>query len=312
MSVCGFATMTVPAHAEILTIAGLKPAGSSEFVEVQAIAVDRFGGRDGEELSFELEKKLSDIAIFDQPYFDVVNDRSAIEPEITLRGLVTSGVDEFETTEKRTRCVQRNDDDECTLRKDVNVNCIKRVVEVLAQVRAEDYTDGRNIYSKSFPRESSQSICFGDDKEFKSSTSVIRGLISGVAFAVRRELAPTQYQREVRVLESRKKMEKADKKFFKAAIKMTKSNEDEACRMWDEAGANGLVHVSLAFNRALCAEKRGDLDYAMKLYGEARALSPNKYEISESIDRATEYQRAMDEWNRRQSKLSGEVAAKQG
>ncbi|MGB5485488.1 tetratricopeptide repeat protein, partial [Parasphingorhabdus sp.] len=78
-------------------------------------------------------------------------------------------------------------------------------------------------------------------------------------------------------------------------------NPAEACRMWDEAAQNGLVHLSLAFNRGLCAEQRGDLDNALAHYDEAMSLSPGKFEVSEAINRTSAHQRALDEWGLRQS-----------
>ena len=71
--------------------------------------------------------------------------------------------------------------------------------------------------------------------------------------------------------------------------------------MWDEAARNGQVHISLTFNRALCAEQRGDLDAALVLYDEADRISPGKLEVIESIDRTSAHRRALDEWELRQS-----------
>ena len=71
--------------------------------------------------------------------------------------------------------------------------------------------------------------------------------------------------------------------------------------MWDEAAANGLVHLSLQFNRGLCAEQRGDLEEALALYQEAGRLSPGKLEVTQALQRTGDHLRALDEWEERQS-----------
>ncbi|MGB5484437.1 tetratricopeptide repeat protein [Parasphingorhabdus sp.] len=289
------------AQAEVLTIEGLTPASSPEFAEIQSIAIGDFGGSDGRALAFELEDRLSAVTVFGQPYFDVIGGRSAVQSDASLSGNVTAGIEEYETVARRRRCVKRGEKDKCLTYKDIEVDCLSRTIDFRAQVRATRYRDGRSIYTQAYPDQNEQTICFGDDDEFASSESVIRTMVSGAASAIRNDLAPREYRFEVRILENRKGMTKAEGQYFKAAIKMTKSNPAEACRMWDEAAQNGLVHLSLAFNRGLCAEQRGDLDAALALYDEAISLSPGKFEVSEAINRTNAHQRALDEWGLRQS-----------
>ena len=293
------------AQAEVLTIEGLTPASASEFTEIQSIAIERFGGSDGRALAFELEDRLSAITIFDQPYFDIIGGRSAVESDASLSGNVTAGIEEYETVERRRRCVKRGEKDKCITYKDIKVDCLSRTIDFRAQVRATRYSDGRSIYTETFPGQDEQTVCFGDDEDFRSSESVIRSMLSDTATAIRNDLAPKEYRVEVRILESRKGMSKAEGNYFKAAIKMTKSDPAEACRMWDEAARNGMVHLSLAFNQGLCAESRGDLDSALAHYDEALSLSPGKFEVTQSIDRIRAHQRALDEWELRQSGGSG-------
>jgi hypothetical protein len=293
------------AQAEVLMIEGLTPARAPEFAEIQTIAIYDFGGSDGRALAFELEDRLAAITVFDQPYFDVIGGRSAVDSDASLSGNVTAGIEEYETVAKRRRCVKRGEKDKCITYKVLEVDCLSRTIDFRAQVRATRFRDGRSIYSESFPDKNEQTVCFGDDEEFASSEAVIRSMVSGAASAIRNDLAPSEYRFEVRILESRKGMSKAESNFFKAAIKMTKSDPAEACRMWDEAAQNGLVHLSLAFNRGLCAEQRGDLDSALAHYDEALSLSPGKSEVALSITRVSAHQRALDEWELRQSVGSG-------
>ena len=312
LAAIGVLGLSTASHAEILTIDGLTPAGSPDFATVGTIAIDQFGGSDGQELAFELEDVLSGVSVFDQAYFDVIGGRSSVDPDATLTGTATTGIDRYETVESRRRCVARDKDKKCTEHKNIKVDCLKRVIDFRAQVRASSYEDGRRIYSRSLPEKQEQTICFGDDEEFSSSESEIRKMVGNAARAIRSDLAPRQYRSNIRVLESRKGMDKAERKFFKAAVKMTKSDQTEACRMWDEAAMNGQVHISLIFNWGLCAERSGDLEVALDRYQQAQVLSPKKYEVRQAIDRVNDHLRALEEWNARQSALSPESATEQG
>jgi len=295
------AGMASAAQAEVLTIEGMTPANSPEFAEIRSIAIERFGGSDGRALAFELEDRLVDVNIFGQPYFDVIGGRSAVQPDATLSGNVTAGIEEFDTVAMRRRCIERGDKDKCVTYKDIKVKCVNRIIDYRAQVRATRFSDGRSIYTESFPDKQEQTVCIGDEQDFASSESVIRAMISSTASAIRNDLAPRPYRQDIRILESRKGMARAESDFFKAAIKMTKTNAEEACRMWDEAAENGLIHISLTFNRGLCAEQRGDLDAALMLYDEADRLSPGKMEVTQARQRAIDHRRAQEEWELRQS-----------
>ncbi|MEH6789408.1 tetratricopeptide repeat protein [Parasphingorhabdus sp.] len=263
--------------------------------------MDGFGGRDGRALAFELEDRLSAVNILGQPYFDVIGGRSAVQPDASLSGNVTADITHRDTVAKRRRCVERDAKDKCTSYKDIDVDCRTRLIDFRAQIRATRFEDGRTIYAESFPNRNEQTVCFGDDQDFASSETVIRSMIADTAEAIRGDLAPRQYRQDIRILESRNGMSKADAALFKAAIQMTKTDASEACRMWDEADANRLVHLSLQFNRALCAEQRGDLDEALALYQEAGRLSPGKLEVTQALQRTSDHRRALDEWELRQS-----------
>ena len=239
--------------------------------------------------------------MFGQPYFDVIGGRSAVQVDATLSGNVTAGVEQYETVAKRRRCVERDDKNKCVTHRNIKVDCLTRTIDFRAQVRATRYSDGRSIYTESFPDRNEQTICFGDDEDFASSESVIRAMVANAAGAIRNDLAPVQYRQDIRILESRKGMTKAEGNAFKDAIRMTKSDAAEACRMWDEAASAGLLHISLVFNRGLCAEQRGELETALVLYGEAERLSPGKLEVTEALQRTSDHLRALEEWEARQS-----------
>ncbi len=282
-------------QAETLQIEGLYPARVDNVAEIKSIAIDRFGGNDGTALAFEIEDKLSDVEIDGAPYFKIMAGRSAVQPEATLSGTATAGIEEYPTTGYRDRCVERNDKGKCEKRKSVKVSCLKRVIDFQAQIRLSRFSDGQTIYSDRKSNSNEQTVC-GRKESFVSSEEVIRGMINSAAYSVRRDLAPIERRENIRVLESRKGMDKVSAKFFKAAVKMTKTDEREACRMWDQAAANSALHRSVAFNRGLCAEKEGALGKALTFYTEAGQLAGGKTEIGQAIRRVEDRQRALDDW----------------
>ncbi|QTD56812.1 hypothetical protein [Parasphingorhabdus cellanae] len=288
--------LATTAQAETLQIDGLYPARVDNIAEIKSIAIDRFGGDDGIALAFAIEDKLSDVKIDGASYFKIMAGRSAIQPEATLSGTATAGIEEFPTTGYRDRCVKRDDKGKCKKRKSIEVSCLKRVIDFQAQIRLSRFRDGQTIYSERKSNGHEQTVC-GRKESFSSSEAIIRGMISSAAYSVRRDLAPIERQQKIRVFESRKAMDKATANLFKAAVKMTKTDEREACRMWDQAAMNSAPHRSIAFNRALCAEQEGALEKAVTLYSQAGQLAGGKTEISQAIRRVEDRQRAMDDWD---------------
>ena len=311
-SLIGLFGLASTVQAEVLAIEGMAPAKSPDFVDIQSIAIEGFGGPDGRALAFELEDRLAAISILGQRYFTVIGGRSAVRPDASLSGNVTVAVEEYERVEKRRRCIKRGEKDKCASYKHIEMDCLTRTIDYRAQVRATRYRDGRSIYTESFPSQYEQTICFGDDEDFRSSESVIQDMLAETADRIRHDLAPREYHQDIRILESRKDMAKAEAAYFKAAIKMTKSDAEESCRMWEEADRNGLTHVSLSFNRGLCAEQRQEFDTAIALYEEADGLSPGKSEVREALRRVHDHQRALVEWDLRQSVATDTNVEEQG
>ncbi|MEP2101849.1 MAG: hypothetical protein ABJP02_10100 [Parasphingorhabdus sp.] len=294
--------LAATAQAETLRVEGLYPARAPDVASIKSIAIDRFGGSDGTALAFAIEDRLSDVEIDAAPYFKIMTGRSAIEPEATLSGTATAGIEEYETREYRERCIERNDKGKCEKRKSIKVLCLKRVIDFQAQVRLSRFRDGQTIYSDRKSDGNEQTVC-GRKESYSSSEEIIRNMISRAAKSVRRDLAPIEKRRNIRVFESRKDMDKATANLFKAAIKMTKTDEQEACRMWDEASVNSAPHRSITYNRGLCAEKDGALEKALTLYGETGQLAGSKTEIKQAIRRVEDRQRALDDWDIRFASL---------
>jgi len=286
------------ANAETLKISGLYPAARDGATQVESISIENFGGRDGDDLGFAIEKKLQAINFDGEPYFTVMTGRSATDPDAILSGTATARIEEYNTTAYRSRCVERNEKGKCTEHKSRKVPCLKRVIDFDGNLRLSNFSDGRSIFTRGLSDKNEQTIC-DRDENFSSSRGEIQRMIDKVAYSVRRDLAPIEVTRDIRVLESRKGMEKGQKKAFKAAVKMTKTNEAEACRMWSELAANSAPHGSLAFNIGLCAEQVGDFENALAQYDKASSLLGKKTQIDQGIRRIRDRQQANADWNAR-------------
>ena len=301
--------LSAPAHSETLRIDGLYPARAKNVATIESISIERFGGSDGTDLSFEIEDQLSGLEIGGVPYFRVIAARSAIAPDATMAGTATASVEEFKVKEYRDICIERNDKDKCEKRESREVTCLKRIIDFRARYRMSRYSDGQNIYSQSKSDSHEQSVCLRDES-FSSQEKIIQNMIGKMAQNVRFDLAPVERSQSIRVLESRKDMDKDTAKLFKAAVKMTKKDEREACRMWDSTAENKAPHQSLLFNQGLCAEQAGQLDRAISLYRQADQLGRSKIEIRQAIQRANDHQTALADWDLRMETLSNRNAGK--
>lgn len=172
--------LAVTAQAETLRVEGLYPARAPDVASIKSIAIDRFGGSDGTALAFAIEDRLSDVEIDAARYFKIMTGRSAIDPEATLSGTATAGIEEYETREYRERCVERNDKGKCKKRKSIEVPCLKRVIDFQAQIRLSRFSDGQTIYADRKTNGNEQTVC-GRKENFSSSEDIIDGMINSAA-----------------------------------------------------------------------------------------------------------------------------------
>jgi len=121
---------------------------------------------------------------------------------------------------------------------------------------------------------------------------MVEELARGFADELRRDLAPTARLEDIRILESRDGIAKADHARFKAAIRQTKNDVAGACAAFDGLLAAYPDAVSLIFNVGLCHESAGELAEASGQYQAALALSPRKLEPQEGLGRIVSRLRA--------------------
>ena len=119
---------STPASAETLTVEGLYPARNREAAQVGSLVVERFGGREGRELSFALEGMLAELAIYGQPYFRVVAERSDAPADAVLSGIANAAVENQPVEENRKECVERDGNDKCLREEQQKIRCQRRIV----------------------------------------------------------------------------------------------------------------------------------------------------------------------------------------
>jgi hypothetical protein len=305
----GGATM---AQAESLTIAGIYPAGEDAPSEVREIAIDNFGGQAGERLAFAIEDNLRGARIEGEEWFtitlnstgrDVViiydrregaqgaPDIARSGPEAVLRGTASVEVNEYASgTKDVEKCVKRDDRDDCIERKTETYKCRTLAVNMRPELRLVARA-GRSLYSRSELRTNEERFC-ADEQYRPSVDNLVQRLIDAFASEVRYDLAPVQRVENVRVLETRKGLAKADSTAFRAAVQLTKNDPYGACLEFGRLEATNPDHTSVLFNIGLCHEGAGDLDAAEDYYRRTLALKAGTDYAESGLSRIASRRRA--------------------
>ena len=216
------------ALAEVLTVEGVYPARTAGAVEVEEITVERFGGDVGEQLAIAITDRLEDVRLDSQPYFTIksatgggntyhIYGAAGAAPEqalsgpvgATLRGTASGEVSEVrDGSEKRTRCVRRDDNKKC-IEETVDVfRCRKMTVHFSPSLRLIA-REGGTLYAADDDLVQSQRYC-ANDKSEPSPARMMDSMVDEFAQRVRYDLAPEFRRADVRIMEGRKGLAKAD------------------------------------------------------------------------------------------------------
>jgi tetratricopeptide (TPR) repeat protein len=292
------------AKAETLTIDALYPARDRDAAQVGSLVVERFGGREGRELSFALEGALAEVNVYGQPYFRVVAERSNAPADAILSGIANAQVQNQPVEESRKQCVERDDNDRCIREDQVKINCQRRVVTLNPSLRMARIDDGAIIYQRQIYKSDQLVVC-PDRQASRSLPDTISLLVEQVADEVRSDIAPVFRSDAIRVLEGRKGLDKDQSNRFKDALKATFRNPQAACDIWQALDTEVPGQSSIVFNLALCAEQRGELDEAQTRYRQAQTLLPREPAIRAAFDRIAARQAAERDYNAREARLEG-------
>lgn len=264
-----------PLSAETLPIEGVYAARSDAALTTKTIAVDAFTGDEGPALEFAIKDALQAIE-FERsgPWFEIV-PTDGDDVQAVLRGSASYELFEERLESKReTKCLKKNEDKECIKERVSYIPCYRLSLRYFPEVRLMA-VDGRDLYAHSTSQEASRSYC-EDDTNVPSANSLLKRMHERVARGMRLTLAPVRRYENVRVLESRKSLNREDRKPFKQAVKMTKHDVLGACLAFRELEDRNPQHVSVLFNVGLCHENEGDLLTARGYYERALQVEPGK------------------------------------
>ena len=267
------------ARAETLQITGEFPAANREASFLRSVSVDRFGGADGPALAIAIERALTNSQ------FEVLGGRAGRDTaEGSVSGAVSTGVDMQPFTRKEKKCVEKAADGKCTKEEEVSIPCIRRIIDMNADIRVVRNTDGKILFSEGRPIRDETSWCERQSPN-RTVETVVSGALRDIAESMRSALVPHVDTYQVRVRESTKGLTKEIAQRFKDLVKLTKRDPRGACAGWDALQAEAAGYPSLVFNLGICAEQRGDYEAAVKLYTDA--VRAGAGEGNEAANRAT-------------------------
>lgn len=298
--------VAAPATAETLTIDGADPAAAN-VNDLIRISVERFDGEDGAAFAQQLEAELGNAQFGGRRYYRIVAPESGAPTDGLVTGTTRTSVDEVPVTEKRKRCVEDDpaDKKKCLKEVDVDIRCGRRTVTVTTTVRLVAIGDGSVRYTRPLNARDQQTWC-PDRSASRSVDDFIAASHRDQVRAIRGDLAPRDYALDVRVEESTKALAKPAQAAFKAAVRLTKTDQVGACAAWTALTRDVEPTVALAFNLGLCAEKRGEFDAAIDWYGEAQRQGSRSGAIPDALARIDRHRRALSDWDVRQRLIAGE------
>jgi len=277
VSACLFAVHA--ANAETLPVRGVYPAMNDEAAALNTIAIEAFGGVDGQAIGIAAGDMLRAVRVEGEPWFRIVPASARMDSDAVLQGTANaeswrrdSGTREVE------RCVERDENRDCIREEKRQIPCWDTVVRLEPRIRLVA-GDGRLIHAKDEGREASRRFCRDDDPP--SVESMISELVDGIAQQLRFDLAPVDRLEDIRVMESRDGLQGEDRNAFREAVRLTKSDRAAACAQWEALEPANPENVSVLFNLGLCAESADELGQAESYYRRAlmsssRADYPNQ------------------------------------
>ena len=282
--------ISLPASAETLQISGIYPAASDGAAALNVISVERFSGPDGPALSFRVSDRLRSAQVQGEPYFTVLVEQLAADADAVLTGHLLPTFSEQEYEGEREICWAEDDRGRCIERREITLDCIR----VTMNVRPEMQLIGRNgnlLWNSDLHRSHRTSFCPELDDAPDADGPIAR-MIDEIADETRRQLAPVYRVHDVRIMERRRGLEGQDRDDFRAAIRLTDTDEEAACAEFERLHAANPDHPALSFNIGLCAEQRYDIDAAESAYSHALQFEDSDDEAQAGLQRLQDRMRA--------------------
>lgn len=297
------------AAAETIPVRGVYSGNVDVPADIELIVVEPFGGDVGQDVELALTDVLGGVSIRGAPWFDLISPdalinatvevegnagtvtRAALAPDARLRGTVRSEAYEREVEPRIEReCVARDDDDKCTERREVRIECAELTVRVDPRILLLT-ARGEQLYSHNQSRSESVRFC-ADDGAVPSVLDIANTMVDGIVGTIRADLAPTESLRNIRVMERRRDLRREDRGAFRDAVRATNESIEAACSGFEALEVANPAHVSVLFNIGLCYESGGELEAAADYYTRALAIDPGRDYPGDGMSRVRSRQRA--------------------
>jgi len=298
--------IAAPATAETLTINTGDPA-AADVTDLLSISVERFEGEDGAAFAQALEAELAAATFHGSRFYRIVAPESGAPTDALVTGTVRASVDETPVIEQRRRCTEYDpaDKKKCIKEIDVDIRCRRRTAAVATTVRLVAIADGSIRHTRPLNARDQVTVC-PDRSAPPSVEDYFAATFRSQVRAIRDDLAPRSYAADVRVDENTKGLTKPAQAAFKAAVRLTKTDQNGACAAWTVLARDAEPTAALAFNLGLCEEMEGDLDAATGWYGEAQRQRARGSAASEALARLDRYRHALSAWVARKAIMGRE------
>ncbi len=271
---------SLSAQAEQVAVEGVYAANTDGARGISAIAIEPIRGREGIVLENALANQLGSAQIYGEPFFRLVpaafGDEAADFDRAILRGYAGSNVHHApdgmieRTTCLRQEIVGEKKHKKCVESLTETFECRRLHVNFNPEVALA--AEEGILYRRQDSFVNSERYCT-DSSYVPLPDTMLDAMVSRFARLVRLDLAPEQRFNRFRILESRKGLKGADRKAFKQAIKLTKSDPVGACMLFEEVLSRNPLQPSALYNAALCREADAQLDIAADAYNQLVLVS---------------------------------------
>ncbi len=285
----------------------LVPAGSPGVAPYrERLAVLRFDGNAGPQLSSDLEGLLSSHSVNGQAYFSLV-DRTALDKVLLEVARGQSGIVSSATATKVGKLSgargllqgsAEGSSSEGRITKKVlsikgglnlvDANCTRRSANFTLNVRLVGAESGAVVYSSAIKKSATDDLCEGD---LLSSFARPSDLLEQAKDAALRELlydlAPHLETFNLPLLEDTTITPTSAASSYASGLEFARAKRlDRACEFWQKAYRQNATHYAILYSLGVCAEVGSNLNEALRWYTQAdRALSKPNSVISEALSR---------------------------
>ncbi len=187
-------------------------------------------------------------------------------------------------------CAVRDNRNKWIEKKNVSYPCRARNVTLQPEVRLVERTSDL-LYAKSDRLTLSRRFC-RDEHVTPSVDSMVEELAGRFAAGVRTAIAPSFRAEDIRLLESRNGISKADHETFRTALRLTKNKIAAACEALAALERKNPSNITVLFNIGLCHDSAGDLEQAVQTYEAVLAIRSGKLEPEDGLRRIASRLRA--------------------